>query len=312
VRIAITGGAGFIGGNLVQACLAAGNDVVCLDDLSHGTKRSCEGARLFVQDVADVDATREALRGCEVVYHLAALRAVPLSLKNPLETERVNATGTLAVLLAARDLGIPRVVVASSSSVYGGTGPVPTPESTPPDPKSPYAVSKLNAENYCRLFAELYRMETVILRPFNVYGPGQRFDASYAAVIPLFIRAALTGQSPVIFGDGTQSRDFTFVSDCVQAFLLAGSAEASYVAGKTFNAAAGGSTTLLSLLELISAQIGPVPAPQFLPPRPGDVTVSRADLTRAKEALGYAPTVDMQTGLGRTIAWLRDTPGEHK
>lgn len=305
MKVVVTGGAGFIGGHLAEACIRAGDTVTCFDDLSSGRPENCHGADLVVGDVRDRDALVRAFSGAEVVYHLAALGAVPRSVKDPMATDSVNAGGTVAVLVAARDAQVRRVVATSSSSVYGGRGPVPTPEDSPLFPRSPYAVSKVAGEHYCRVFDELYGLETVVLRPFNVFGPRQPPDSQYAAVIPLFLHAVITDESPIIHGTGDQSRDFTYVEDCARLFRLAAVAPAETVSGQAYNAAAGSETTVVQLWNEICALWGGGPEPRFVDPRPGDVRRSRADLTAARRDLGYEPEVSLTEGLRRTMEWAK-------
>ena len=222
MRTVVTGGAGFIGSHLVDALVERGDDVTVLDDVSTGLRANiAPDARLIVASVTDPDAVADAVAGAEVVFHLAALGAVARSVADPIATNRANAEGTLNVLLQARDVGARRLVFASSSSVYGGAQELPTSESAPTRPRSPYAVSKLAAEWHCRVFSELFELETVILRYFNVFGPRQRHDAAYAAVMPRFASALLDGKRPIVYGDGLQSRDFTYVSDVVTAITRA-------------------------------------------------------------------------------------------
>jgi UDP-glucose 4-epimerase len=243
--------------------------------------------------------------GCEVVFHQAAHKAVLRSVEHPLPTDTVNTHGTLTVLQAARALGVRRVVHASSSSVYGGSAPRPTVEDAPLRPRSPYAVSKLAAEEYCRVFAELYGLETVALRYFNVYGPRQRPDATYAAVIPLFIDALLNGRAPVVHGDGLQSRDFTYVSDVVAANLAAATAAADACAGHVYNVAGGAEYTLLDILRVLGDLLDVEPQPQFTDPRPGDVRHSRAEVSAAARDLGFRAAIGLDDGLRETVDWLR-------
>jgi len=305
-RVLVTGGAGFIGSHLVDALVADGVDVVVLDDLETGLREHVHpAARLAIGSVADDNAVRDAMAGCDVVFHQAAHKAVLRSVEHPVATDTVNTHGTLTVLQAARDLGVRRVVHASSSSVYGGGAPLPTAESAPLRPRSPYAVSKLAAEEYCRVFAELYGLETVALRYFNVYGPRQRPDALYAAVIPLFIDALLNQRAPVVHGDGLQSRDFTYVSDVVRANLLAARADAAASTGRVYNVAAGNEWTLLDVLRVLGEQLGVEPQPQFVDPRPGDVRHSRADASAAERDLGFRAAVGLTDGLRLTVDWLR-------
>ena len=279
----VTGGAGFIGSNLVDALVAAGHDVTVLDDLSNGRRENLNPSARFEEgSICDTDTVARAIAGAEVVFHLGALGSVPRSLHDPLTTDRVNVHGTLTVLTCARDAGVRRVVYASSSSVYGGATVLPTPETVPTRPRSPYAVSKLAAEWYCRVFAESFPLETVSLRYFNVFGPRQQPDATYAAVIPLFTSALLKGERPVVFGDGRQSRDFTYVGDVVAANLAAAASPAS-TSGNVYNIAPGDTRTLLDLLDALGKIIGVAPDPVFRDARPGDVAQSRADATRGAD-----------------------------
>jgi UDP-glucose 4-epimerase len=305
MRVLVTGGAGFIGSNLVDALVEQGSEVVVLDDISTGFREHVHPAAQFVEgDVADRDAVTRAVAGCDVVFHQAAHRAVFRSVERPIETDRANVGGTLNVLQAAREAGVRRVVAASSSSVYGGAEIVPTPESAPLVPRSPYAVSKLAGEHYCRVFWELFGLETVVLRYFNVYGPRQRPDSQYAAVIPLFIDALRSGRPPEVHGDGAQTRDFTFISDVVEANLRAASAPAERCSGKAYNVAGGKTQSLLELLALLEQVLGVHIEPDHTAPRAGDVRNSRADCTAAAADLGYHPAVPFDEGLRRTIAWF--------
>jgi UDP-glucose 4-epimerase len=306
MRALVTGGAGFIGSNLVGALVDAGGDVVVLDDLSTGFAENIAGAATVVEgEVSDPDAVARAVAGCEIVFHLAAHRAVLRSVEQPLETDRANVGGTLTVLVAARDAGARRVVCASSSSVYGGAEQLPTPETAPLLPRSPYAVSKLAGEHYCRVFWELFGLETVALRYFNVYGPRQRPDSRYAAVIPLFVDALLRGVPPQVHGDGLQSRDFTFVADAVSANLRAAEAPAQRCAGRAYNVAGGASYSLLDLIAILERIIGVEVAPSFAAPRAGDVRHTQADIGAAAADLGHRPSVPFEEGLTRTVEWFR-------
>jgi UDP-glucose 4-epimerase len=305
-RVLVTGGAGFIGSHLVDALVGDGCDVVVLDDLESGFRENVPaGAQLLIGSVADPEAVRDAMTGCDLVFHQAAHKAVLRSVEHPIPTDTVNTHGTLIVLQTARDLGVRRVVHASSSSVYGGVAPRPTPEDAPLRPRSPYAVSKLAAEEYCRVFAELYGLETVALRYFNVYGPRQRPDAMYAAVIPLFVDALLNGRAPVVHGDGHQSRDFTYVSDVVDANLAAARVPASACSGRVYNVAAGIEWSLLDVLRVLGELLSADTQPAFTDPRPGDVRHSRADASAAERDLGFRATVTLEDGLRRTVDWLR-------
>lgn len=308
MRVLITGGAGFIGSRIGRGLLDQGHQVVVLDDLSTGfAEQAPTGAELVKGDIGDPHAVRAAIAGADVVLHHAARRAVLRSVEDPLDTDRVNTAGTLHVLQAARDAGASRVVIASSSSVYGGQGDAPARESDAPRPKSPYAVSKLAGEHYARVFAELYGLETVVLRYFNVYGPGQRPDAPYAAVIPLFIRALLAGETPLVEGDGLQSRDFTFVDDVVTANLLALRAPAHQAQGHVYNIARGRAASVLDLLRELCAITGAPFAPAFAPARPGDVRRSLAGVERARAHLGFHAQTGLAEGLRQTVEWFRES-----
>ncbi len=301
----VTGGAGFIGSNLVDALVEQGDSVRVLDDLSTGYADNVHPkAELVVGDVADEELVRRAVEDVVVVFHQAAHRAVLRSVEHPLATDTANTHGTLTVLKAATDAGARRVVYASSSSVYGGAAQRPTPEDAPTLPRSPYAVTKLAAEHYCRVFAELYGLETVALRYFNVYGPRQRPDSAYAAVIPLFIDAIQRGEAPTVHGDGHQSRDFTYVDDVVAANLAAATAPAEVCSGKAYNIAGGDARSLLDILEALGNILGRTPSPVHTDPRPGDVRHSLADVSAASRDLGFQTEVDFFSGLERTVAWF--------
>jgi UDP-glucose 4-epimerase len=306
MRVLVTGGAGFIGSHIVDALIAGEHDVTVLDDLDTGLRENVNAdARLVIGSVADEDLVRDTMQGCDVVFHQAAHKAVLRSVERPLITDTINTHGTLTVLKAALDAGVGRVVHASSSSVYGGAATLPTVESEPLNPRSPYAVSKLAAEHYCRIFSELYGLETVALRYFNVYGARQRPDATYAAVIPLFVDALLRGRRPVVHGDGLQSRDFTYISDVVAANLAAASAPADRCAGHAYNIAGGASSTLLDVLGVLGDLLGVVPDPEFVDPRAGDVRDSRADASAAARDLDFRTRVGLADGLRLTVDWLR-------
>ena len=306
MKALVTGGAGFIGSHIVDRLVAEGHDVVVLDDLNTGFRANVHPAARFVEgSVADEALVRNALDGCETVFHQAAHKAVLRSVEQPLPTDLANTHGTLIVLKAAVDAGVRRFVHASSSSIYGGADHVPTHEDEPLRPRSPYAVTKLAAEHYCRVFTELYGLETVALRYFNVYGPRQRPDATYAAVIPLFVDALLDGRRPIVHGDGLQTRDFTYISDVVDANVVAASAPAEDCAGRAFNIAGGASWSLLDILAILGKLLGVDPEPEFTDPRPGDVRRSQADASAAARDLGFRCGVGMDEGLARTIEWLR-------
>jgi len=307
----VTGGAGFIGSHLVDALVERGDDVVVLDNLATGKTENVTRLAKFVEgDVSQPDDVAEAMAGCEVVFHQAALGSVPRSVARPLDTDRANVHGTLTVLAAAKDASVQRVVLASSSSVYGGARQVPTPEDLELVPRSPYAVSKLTGEHYARVAWELHGLETVCLRYFNVFGPRQRPDSEYAAVIPRFIDALLNGLPPEVHGDGHQARDFTFVSDAVQANLRAAEAPAENCAGKAYNVAHGSPHSLMELLAVLKAELGVDLEPVHVDSRPGDVRLSHADVSAAERDLGYVPVISFEEGLVRTLDWFRSRQRE--
>ena len=305
----VTGAAGFIGSHLARRLARDGARVRALDDLSTGRAANEQalreaGVQVVAGDVRDADAVARAAAGVEVVYHLAALGSVPRSVAEPRLTHAVNVGGTLEVLLAARDAGCRRVVFASSSSVYGDDPIQPRREDRAPAPMSPYAAQKLAGEGYCRAFNESYGLQAVALRFFNVFGPGQDPEATYAACIPLFVRAALRGEPATVYGDGEQTRDFTYVDNVVESCLAAG--RVADAAGGVFNVGGGERVTLLALLAMIADAVGgEVPAPVHQPARAGDVRHSQADVTRARATLGALPWIDLPEGLARTVAWHR-------
>ena len=304
-QVLVTGGAGFVGSHLVEGLLEHGHEVRVLDNFSTGDPANLFRVRDHIEvidgDVTDPESVRTAVHGCEVVFHQAALASVPRSVANPLATHRACADGTLQVLLAAREARVRRVVYAASSSAYGGSTKLPKSEDDPTLPLSPYAVSKLAGEHYCAAFSEVYGLETVRLRYFNVFGPRQTPDSPYAAVIPLFIRALTTEQSPLIHGDGRQSRDFTYVVDVVQANLKA--ADAPAVSGNVYNIACGKRTSLLELIAYLNDLLGTTIRPTHAAARAGDVRHSQADVARACGELGYRPTTDIRVGLELTLEW---------
>jgi UDP-glucose 4-epimerase len=306
VRALVTGGAGFIGSHLAEALLRDGADVVVLDDLSTGALANVpRDAKLVEGDVAESDDVVQAIAGCDVVFHQAALGSVVRSVDRPLDTDRANVHGTLALLTEARQAGVRRVVLASSSSVYGGAQQLPTPEDAPLLPRSPYAVSKLTGEHYARVAWELHGLETVCLRYFNVFGPRQRPDGLYTAVIPRFVRALMAGTPPRIDGDGSQSRDFTFVDDVVQANLQAAVAPAARCGGRAYNVAWGQPHDLRQLLDVIQGELGTRIEPVHTARRRGDVEHSHADISAARRDLGYEPAVPFERGVVQTVAWFR-------
>ncbi len=307
MKVLVTGGAGFIGSNIANGYLADGHEVTILDDLSTGFEEHVPRAADFIRgSITDEDAVAAAVRDVEVVHHHAAARAVLRSVEDPLTTDEVNSGGTLRLLVAARDAGARRIVLASSSSIYGGTAPLPTPESAPLTPRSPYAVSKLAGEHYARVFSELFELETVSLRYFNVFGPRQRPDSMYAAVIPLFIGALLDGERPVIHGDGQQFRDFTYIDNVLEANRRAATAPAADVSGREFNIACGEQHSIVETLELISSLLGIPADPVFTDTRAGDVRGSCADVTLAREAMGFDASIGFEDGMARTVAWFTE------
>jgi nucleoside-diphosphate-sugar epimerase len=307
MRALVTGGAGFIGSALVRGLLDSGHEVLILDDLSTGSRGNLEGVevRLVEGDVRDPDAVRDAAAGAEVVFHLAALPSVARSIADPVTGHRVNVDGTVNVLIAARDAGARRLVYTSSSSVYGDTPTLPKHEDMPVQPRSPYAAAKLAGEAYCRAFDALFDLETVSLRPFNVFGPRQDPDSPYAAVIPRFITAMRAGRQPEIFGDGGQSRDLTYVDNMVGALLLAADAGPE-ATGEVMNVGCGGRTSLLELVSALNELLGTDLTPVFADPRPGDVRDSEASVEKAGRLIGYRPSVDIREGLRRTVRWLSE------
>jgi nucleoside-diphosphate-sugar epimerase len=303
VRLLVTGGGGFIGCHIVERLVRDGHDVRVIDNFTTGQRRNLTpflgDIDLVEGDLQSYERAHAAVRDCEIVLHQAAMPSVPRSVQDPLTSNASNVIGTLNVLLAARDAGVRRVVFASSSSVYGTTPALPKDESLPALPISPYAVAKLAGEGYCRSFTEVYGLETVALRYFNVFGPRQDPQSQYAAVIPNFIMAALRGQAPTIFGDGEQSRDFTYVENIVDANVLA--MAAPDVAGRVYNIACGDRISLNQLVTTIGRVLGRTIEPRHEPPRPGDVRHSMADITRARTDLGYDVAVDLDDGLARTV-----------
>lgn len=303
----ITGGAGFIGSHLVERLVRDGQHVRVLDNLSTGKWENIEpflaAVEFITGDIRDLKVVQQAVEGVDYVLHQAAVPSVPRSVKDPLVTNSANVDGTLNILIAARDAGVKRVVYASSSSVYGDTPILPKREEMRPTPRSPYAVSKLAGELYCQVFYHVYGLETVALRYFNVFGPRQDPKSQYAAVVPKFITALLRGEPPTIFGDGEQSRDFTYVENVVEANLLA--AKAPGVAGQVFNIACGERLTVNQLAAILSEIIGVNLEPEHVPPRPGDVRYSLADISKARKLLGYEVKVDVREGLEQTVKWYR-------
>jgi len=308
-RVLVTGGAGFIGSHLVETLTSARERIVVFDNFTTGSRGNLDGVSARVDvvegDVRDLDSLRRAMEGVGVVFHLAAVSAVAPSVKDPLTTHAVNVTGTLNVLLAARDAGVRRVVFASSAAVYGSNPSLPKTETHPPDPLSPYAATKLAGEVYCRVFAKLYGVETVALRLFNVYGPRQNPASEDSGVVTRFLARLASGQPPSIDGDGEQSRDLVYVGDVVGAFLR--SCETPAASGEVFNIGSGRSTTINEIAKALAGIAAPdrVLRPIHHPERAGDVRHSRADISKARQILGYAPAIELADGLARTLAWWR-------
>jgi nucleoside-diphosphate-sugar epimerase len=304
-KVLVTGGAGFIGSNLVRALLERGDDVRVLDNFSTGNRANLEGldVEIVEGELRSYERVHNAVRGTEVVYHLGALGSVPRSVQDPLTSSAVNVEGTLNVLLAARDESVRRVVFSSSTSVYGSTRTLPTSEETPPDPISPYGVAKLAAERYCISFSRVYEsFESVVLRYFNVFGERQSPYSQYAAVIPLFVTRIASGEAIDVHGDGEQSRDFTHVSNVVDATIRAGHADGA--SGEIFNVAAGAPASVNQIADTIGTILGKPVERRHLPSRAGDIRNSWADLSKAERILGYTPKTALADGLQRTVEYL--------
>jgi len=298
----VTGGAGFIGSHLADALLDGGHKVRIVDSLITGVIENVPSGAEFIEgDLTDPATAAAVVDACDVVLHQAAIPSVPRSIADPRRSHDANINATLNVLLAARDAGVRRVVYAASSSAYGDTLVLPKVESMPANPRSPYALQKQVGEAYCRLFTELYGLETVSIRYFNVFGPRQRPSSPYSGVLSLFIKAALEGTAPSIYGDGEQTRDFTFIDNVVDGVLRA--VDAPDAVGEVINVAAGGRISLNQTWATLSEILGPLPTPTYGPPRAGDVRDSQADITKAGRLLGYHPHVSFADGLRRTVEW---------
>lgn len=308
MQYVVTGGAGFIGSHTVEELVRRGETVVVLDDLSSGKEENLAEIRSKISfikgSITDLEAVRKAVQSADYVLHLAARTSVPRSVKDPLETNKINVEGTLNVLVAARDAKVKRVVFAASSSAYGETPTLPKVESMQPAPISPYGVAKYAGELYAQAFGHVYGLENVCLRYFNIFGPRQDPSSPYSGVLAKFCSAFLEGTQPVVFGDGEQSRDFTYVDNAVAANLLA--CTGPNASGKVFNIGTGGRVTLNQTLALLAKLSGASPEIKYDPPRDGDIRDSQADISQARELLQYEPLVDFEEGLRRTLEWYRE------
>jgi UDP-glucose 4-epimerase len=306
MRVLVTGGAGFIGSHLVEELLQRGDTVRILDDFSSGRRENIapwqSDLEIIEADLRDPARVQQAVNGMELVFHLAAFISVPQSMLDPQTCFSINVGGTVGLLEASRKAGVRKVVLASSTAVYGDTDVFPTTEDTPLAPLSPYAVSKQVNELYARLYTQVFNLPVVALRFFNVYGPRQRPDSPYAAAIPIFVNLLVSGQPITIFGDGRQSRDFIFVKDVVAANLLAASSQA---AGEAYNICSGHETTLLDLLEELSELSPRQPEVRFDPPRPGDIFRSLGSPEKARQAFGFQASTSLKVGLEKTIRWMQ-------
>jgi nucleoside-diphosphate-sugar epimerase len=309
MRYLVTGGAGFIGSNTVDELVRRGHSVVVLDDLSSGREDNLADVRNKITyikgSITDIEVVRKAMHEAEYVLHLAARTSVPRSVKDPIETNKINIDGTLNVLVAAKELKVKRVVFAASSSAYGETPTLPKVETMEPQPISPYGVTKYVGELYGQTFGRCYGLENVALRYFNIFGPRQDPSSPYSGVLAKFCTAFLEETPPVVFGDGEQTRDFTYVENAVQANLLA--CEAPNVSGKVFNVGVGGRVSLNDVLRELGKITGKKLETKYEPPRDGDIRDSQADISQAKEFLGYEPPVSFEEGLARTFEWYRAT-----
>jgi nucleoside-diphosphate-sugar epimerase len=307
-RYLVTGGAGFIGSHLAEELTRRGAHVRVADSLITGKRQNLDhlpGVEFVEGDLADLDVARRAVDGCGYVLHQAAIPSVPRSVADPITSNRANIDATLNVLVAARDAGVRRVVYAGSSSAYGNAAALPKREDMPTGPLSPYALQKLVGEQYMQLFTQLYGLETVAIRYFNVFGPRQDPSSPYSGVISLFISALVDGRRPTIYGDGEQTRDFTYVANVVDGVLRA--CEASRASGEVINVATGGRVSLNQLFDAVRSLTGSSVEPVHGPPRAGDVRDSQADIGKARDVLGYAPTVTFEEGLKRTLEWYRSS-----
>jgi nucleoside-diphosphate-sugar epimerase len=305
----VTGGAGFIGSHLVEELVRRGETVRVVDSLITGKRQNLAhlpAVEFLEGDLADVEVARRAVAGVDYVLHQAAIPSVPRSVQDPITSNRANIDASLNVLVAARDAGVKRLVYAGSSSAYGDTPTLPKVETMPTAPLSPYALQKLVVEQYARMFTDLYGLETVTIRYFNVFGPRQDPSSPYSGVISLFISALCDGRQPTIYGDGEHTRDFTYVANVVDGVLRA--CHAPGASGEVINVATGGRISLNHLFRTVRELVGARLEPKYAPPRAGDVRDSQADISKATRLLGYAPTVTFEEGLHRTVAWYKGQP----
>ena len=304
----VTGGAGFIGSNIVEHLVGQGKSVRVFDNFSSGKRENVRAfagkAEIVEGDLRDAKSIQQVVNGVRFVLHLGAIPSVTRSVEDPRTTTEVNITGTVNLLLAARDAGVKRVVFTSSSSVYGDTPTLPKREEMTPSPLSPYAVHKITGEYYSRVFWRLYGLETISLRYFNVFGPRQDPQSQYAAVIPRFITAIMRDESPIIFGDGKQTRDFSHIDNVIDANVAACEAP-NEALGESFNIACGSRISLLGLVDTVNKILGKKIKPKFDPPRPGDILHSQADISKAEKLLGWKPRVEFSEGIAKTIAWYQ-------
>jgi nucleoside-diphosphate-sugar epimerase len=312
MRYLVTGGAGFIGSNIVDDLVRRGQQVVVLDDLSAGKESNLSDVRekidLRIGSITDLATVQSACHGADYVIHLAARTSVPRSVENPIETNHINIDGTLNVLVAARDAKVRRLVYAASSSAYGETPTLPKIEAMPPDPISPYGITKFVGELYARVFGRVYGLENVCIRYFNVFGPRQDPSSQYSGVLSRFMLAVIQGQSPVVYGDGEQSRDFTFIENIVDETLRA--CEAKSASGMAFNGGTGARITLNQVLKLLEKITVKKIQAKYDPPRTGDIRDSQADISLARKVLGYEPRVHFEEGLQRTWQWYKSEYGK--
>ncbi len=300
----VTGGAGFIGSHLTSTLLARGHAVRVVDNLATGVRSNVAvGAEFIDGDLTDPAVAAAAVSGCEVVLHQAAIPSVPRSISEPRPSHDANINGTFNILMTARAAGVRRVVYAGSSSAYGDTEVLPKVEDMPTNPRSPYALQKHVGESYCQMFTRFYGLETVTIRYFNVFGPRQLPSSPYSGVLSRFIRAALSGETPTVYGDGEQTRDFTYIDNVVDGVLKA--VDAPDASGEVINVAAGGRISLNQAWATLGELLGPLPAPEYLQARAGDVRDSQADIGKAERLLGYRPLVSFEEGLRRTVDWMR-------